>query len=136
MPDTSLTPAPGPRRFPLGKWRRAHQKDDDRLTPLMKAIKAVHSATSSASTNPEDLEKQRAGQELFGKLVTPALGLRTDPLTLRHGPVPVPAEWVRLDAGHDRNHAVLYCHGGGYTCGQLGYARVLASKLALASTRA
>ena len=47
MPDTSLTPAPGPRRFPLGKWRRAHQKDDDRLTPLMKAIKAVHSATSS-----------------------------------------------------------------------------------------
>ncbi len=133
MPDTSLTPAPGPRRFPLGKWRRAHQKDDDRLTPLMKAIKAVHSATSSASTNPEDLEKQRAGQELFGKLVTPALGLRTDPLTLRHGPVPVPAEWVRLDAGHDRNHAVLYCHGGGYTCGQLGYARVLASKLALAT---
>ena len=133
MPDTSLTPAPGPRRFPLGKWRRAHQKDDDRLTPLMKAIKAVHSATSSASTNPEDLEKQRAGQELFGKLVTPALGLRTDPLTLRHGPVPVPAEWVRLDAGHDRNHAVLYCHGGGYTCGQLGYARVLAGKLALST---
>ena len=26
---------------------------------------------------------------------------------------------------------MLYCHGGGYTCGQLGYARILASKLAL-----
>ena len=27
----------------------------------------------------------------------------------------------------------MYCHGGGYTCGQLGYARILASKLALAT---
>ena len=45
----------------------------------------------------------------------------------------VPAEWVRLDFGHDRRHIVLYCHGGGYTCGQLGYARILASKLALAT---
>ncbi len=43
----------------------------------------------------------------------------------------VPAEWVSLEHGHDRRHAVLYCHGGGYTCGQLGYARILASKLAL-----
>ena len=28
---------------------------------------------------------------------------------------------------------ILYCHGGGYTCGQLGYARILASKMALAA---
>lgn len=47
--------------------------------------------------------------------------------------MPVPAEWVSIEAGHDRRHVVLYCHGGGYTCGQLGYARVLASKLALAA---
>ena len=100
---------------------------------MMKAIKAVHSATSSASTSPDDLERQRAGQELFGRLVTPAAGLRFDSLTIRHGAVPVPAEWVSQEDGHDRRHVVLYCHGGGYTCGQLGYARVLASKLALAS---
>ena len=45
----------------------------------------------------------------------------------------IPAEWISLEHGHDRRHAVLYCHGGGYTCGQLGYARILASKLALAT---
>lgn len=28
-----------------------------------------------------------------------------------------------------RNHAILYCHGGGYTSGNLGYSRPLASKL-------
>ena len=38
-----------------------------------------------------------------------------------------------MNQGHDRRHVVLYCHGGGYTCGQLGYARVLASKLALST---
>lgn len=30
-------------------------------------------------------------------------------------------------------HAILYCHGGGYTSGNLGYSRVLASKLAHAT---
>ena len=38
--------------------------------------------------------------------------------------------WARPECGHDRHHVVLYCHGGGYTSGNLGYARVLASKLA------
>ena len=97
------------------------------LGPMMRAIKAVHSATDHTSTTPEDLERQRAAQELFAKLVTPSLGIRSVALNI-HG---LPAEWVSLEHGHDRRHAVLYCHGGGYTCGQLGYARILASKLAL-----
>lgn len=99
----------------------------DELGPMMRAIKAVHSVTDHTSTSPEDLERQRAGQELFGRLVTPSLGIRNDGLTVGI----IPAEWVSLEHGHDRRHAVLYCHGGGYTCGQLGYARILASKLAL-----
>lgn len=120
-------------RSKLHRARRKVSTESDQLTPMMRAIKAVHSVTSSGSTNPDDLERQRAGQELFGRLVSPTLGLRNDPLTIHKGPVPVPAEWVSIEAGHDRRHVVLYCHGGGYTCGQLGYARVLASKLAIAA---
>ena len=103
-------------------------QDADKLDPMMRAIKAMHSVTNAQSTAPEDLERQRAGQELFGKLVAPSLGIRNDGFTLNGA---IPAEWVSIEAGHDRRHAVLYCHGGGYTCGQLGYARILASKLAL-----
>lgn len=95
----------------------------EELGPMMRAIKAVHTVASS-----EDLDKQRAGQELFSRLVTPSLGIRVDSLTIGGT---LPAEWVSLEHGHERRHAVLYCHGGGYTCGQLGYARILASKLAL-----
>ena len=102
------------------------RQNADELGPMMRAIKAVHSVTGSTSTLPEDLERQRAAQELFGRLVTPAFGIRSDGLTVGS----IPAEWVSLEHGHDRRHAVLYCHGGGYTCGQLGYARILASKLA------
>lgn len=102
-------------------------QDADQLAAMMRAIKAVHSVTDNTSTSPADLERQRAGQELFGRLVAPSQGIRSDSLTVGE----IPAEWVSLEHGHDRRHAVLYCHGGGYTCGQLGYARILASKLAL-----
>ena len=39
------------------------------------------------------------------------------------------AAWMRRKAPHKRKRAILYCHGGGYTSGNLGYSRVLASKL-------
>lgn len=91
--------------------------------PMMRAIKAVHTFASSA-----DWERQRAGQEMFSRLVTPSIGIGAASVTIGGN---LPAEWISLDHGHERRHAVLYCHGGGYTCGQLGYARILASKLAL-----
>ena len=105
------------------------EQNPDDLGPMMRAIKAVHSISDHTSTTPEDLERQRAAEELFARLVTPGIGIRSDSLTVGS----IPAEWVSLEHGHDRRHAVLYCHGGGYTCGQLGYARILASKLALAT---
>ena len=122
------------KRIPLKRLHRLRNArkqaaETDDLTPMMKAIKAVHSVTSTGSTQPEDLERQRAAQELFGRLVTPNLLINTTPITVNN----VSAEWVRMNQGHDRRHVVLYCHGGGYTCGQLGYARVLASKLALST---
>ena len=104
--------------------KRLNAEKTEQLGPMMKAIKAVHSVASA----PDNLERQRAGQELFSRLVTPTLGIRTDSLILSGK---VPAEWISVDHGHDRNRAVLYCHGGGYACGQLGYARILASKLAI-----
>ena len=39
------------------------------------------------------------------------------------------AAWVKPDWPHDRRRVILYCHGGGYTSGNLGYSRPLASKL-------
>ena len=105
------------------------EQNPDDLGPMMRAIKAVHSISDHTSTTPEDLERQRAAEELFARLVTPGIGIRSDSLTVGS----IPAEWVSLEHGHDRRHAVLYCHGGGYTSGNLGYSRVLSSKLAHAT---
>lgn len=97
-----------------------------RLAPMMRALKAIRTATSSESMEPEDLERERAGQELLGRLVTPMIGMTWEPFELSG----MNAAWVRPDRGHDKRRAILYCHGGGYTSGNLGYSRPLASKLA------
>ena len=76
--------------------------------------------------NVEDLEKQRKGQELLGRLVAPMAGMSWEPFELDG----MNCAWVRPHRGHDRRRAILYCHGGGYTSGNLGYSRILASKLA------
>ena len=93
------------KRIPLKRLHRLRTArkqavEADELTPMMKAIKAVHSVTSTGSTQPEDLERQRAAQELFGRLVTPNLLSNTTPITINS----VPAEWVRMNQGHDRRH--------------------------------
>ena len=65
------------------------EQNPDDLGPMMRAIKAVHSISDHTSTTPEDLEHQRAAQELFGRLVTPSIGIRNDSLTVGS----IPAEW-------------------------------------------
>lgn len=115
----------------LRALRPQRSQDADRLDPMMRALKAIHSATRPDSTAPEDLERQRAGQELLGRLVSPPLGLRYAAMPLEGPGGPIPAEWAVPEAAHQTRQVILYCHGGGYTCGQLGYARVLASKLAM-----
>lgn len=100
--------------------------EERRLDPMMRALKALHSATNAESMAPEDLEKQRAGQELLGRLAAPMIGMELENFDLAG----MPAAWVRPDRSHDRRRAILYCHGGGYTSGNLGYARPLAAKLA------
>lgn len=109
-----------------GKKEEKAGKEDRRLAPMMRALKAIHSVGAPDSMNPEDLAKQRAGQELLGRLAAPMIVMKKwEPFSLK-GMV---AAWVKPDWPHDRRRVILYCHGGGYTSGNLGYSRPLASKL-------
>ena len=100
--------------------------EERRLQPMLRALKAIHSASNPESMELEDLERQRAGQEVLGRLAAPMLGMSFEPFDLAG----MSAAWVQPDRGYDRRRAILYCHGGGYTSGNLGYARPLAAKLA------
>lgn len=104
--------------------KRKAKAEEKRLALMMRALKAVHSATSPEPMTPKDLERQRAGQELLGRLVTPMIGMKWESFDLSG----MKAAWVRPEWGHDRQKVILYCHGGGYTSGNLGYSRPLASK--------
>ncbi len=97
--------------------------------PILAALRKVHSIASPASTAPEDLKRQRLGQEALGRLLTPPIGFSWEPFSIEG----IPAAWVRPEGGHDRSKMILYCHGGGYTSGTLGYARLLAARMALAT---
>lgn len=105
-------------------------REDHRLAPMMRALKAIHSVGTPDSMNPEDLAKQRAAQELLGRLAAPMIVLKKwEPFRLKG----MAAAWVRPDWPHDKHRVILYCHGGGYTSGNLGYSRPLASKLTSAT---
>ena len=105
------------------KWKIL--KSEPRLDPAMRVLKAIHSAGTPEELNPEDLKKQRRNQEILGNLAAPMTGMEWVPLTIQG----IPAAWMKLQRPHKKKHAVLYCHGGGYTSGNLGYSKVLASKL-------
>ncbi|MBS6366866.1 MAG: alpha/beta hydrolase [Clostridiales bacterium] len=106
---------------------RAQAAEQKQTSAILAALRAIHSAASPDSMEPEDLERQRKGQELLGRLITPMLGLSWEPFELACG---IPAAWVRPKRGHTPHQVILYCHGGGYTSGNLGYSRILATKLA------
>ena len=96
---------------------------------ILAALRKAHSIASPASTAPENLKRQRLGQEALGRLLTPPIGFSWEPFEIDG----IPAAWVRPEGGHDRSKIILYCHGGGYTSGTLGYARLIASRMALAT---
>ena len=113
--------------LPLKK--KKNEAESPRLDPLMRALKALHSAGAPETMTEEELEHQRRSQEVLGRLTAPMAGMDYEEFSLGG----MNAAWMQLKAPHGSRHAILYCHGGGYTCGQLGYARILASKLALAT---
>lgn len=91
----------------------------------MRVLKAIHSAGRPEELTPEELQKQRRNQEILGNLAAPMNGMEWDSLDI-HG---ISAAWMKLQRPHKKKHAILYCHGGGYTSGNLGYSKVLASKM-------
>lgn len=106
------------------------RENADEMDTLMRAIKAVHSvAVNANSVAEEDLARQRASQEKFSKLITPSSQVSYEGINVQS----IACEWVRPEFAHNERNVILYCHGGGYTAGGLGYARVLAAKMALAT---
>lgn len=97
--------------------------EERRLQLVMKALKSIH---TTVDMEAEALDRQRKGQELLGRLVAPMRGMDYEEFDLNG----LKCSWVRPQRGYARQYAILYCHGGGYTSGNLGYSRILASKLA------
>ena len=58
------------------------EAEERRLAPMMRALKAIHSASSPESMRPEDLKRQRAAQEVLGRLITPMIGMKWAPFEL------------------------------------------------------
>lgn len=103
--------------------------EDRKLRPMMKALKAVHNAVELQSMTPEELESLRKRLDALGRLITPMIGMDWEPTHIGS----IPAAWTVPDRGHDRRRVILYCHGGGYITGNLGYTRILSSRLAHAT---
>ena len=116
-------------KLPLLMKKKRSAADSPRLDPLMRALKALHSAGAPEDMTAEELERQRRSQEVLGRLTAPMAGMDCEEFSLSG----MNAAWTRLKAPHGSRHAILYCHGGGYTSGNLGYSRVLSSKLAHAT---
>lgn len=107
------------------KYKLGGQPGELKLAPFMRLLKAVHSLQEPETMTTEDLEKQRRSQEALGNMAASMSGLVWEPFALGG----MDAAWMRLEREHIRRRVILYCHGGGYTSGGLGFSKVLASKL-------
>ncbi len=94
----------------------------------MKAMKAVN-FMSGRSVGEAELKNHRKAVEKAGRLAAPKGNVSIEQFTVGD----IACEAVRPDFAYNPSYAVLYAHGGGYTSGGLGYARVLAVKLAVAT---
>ena len=97
--------------------KKKSEAENAHLDPLMRALKALHSAGAPESMTAEELERQRRSQEVLGKLTAPMTGMDYEEFALSG----MSAAWTRLKAPHGSRHAILYCHGGGYTRGHTNH---------------
>ena len=111
------------------KYKLGGEPGELKLAPFMRLLKAVHSLQEPETMTTEDLEKQRRSQEALGSMAAAMGGLVWEPFELAG----MDAAWMRLERPHKRRRVILYCHGGGYTSGGLGFSKVLASKLTRAT---
>lgn len=107
--------------------RNRKEEDPEKMDFLMKTIKAVHSATTSQDVySADEMEKRRANVDAFARLITPIGVVAEEQFEVGH----INCEWIRPTFAHRVDKVILYCHGGGYISGGLGYARILGAKLA------
>lgn len=106
------------------------EEDPEKMDFLMKTIKAVHSATTvMEDVTAQQLEKQRTNTDAFSRLITPMSSVEDEAFEVDG----IQCEWVKPGFAHRVDKVIMYCHGGGYISGGLGYARILAAKLAIAT---
>ena len=106
-----------------------HQEDENiKMSPLMKAMKAAHSVVGNSGTLVlEELEKRRKSAETVSKLATPHANITYEKFMIGE----IDAQWAFPKLAFPKKPIILYCHGGGFSNGGLGYAGVLSGKLAL-----
>ena len=92
----------------------------------MKALKAVN-FISDGSVSGQKLMRHRAAMERAGR-IAPKGDVEVSEFTVGT----VRCEAIRPEYAHNPGYAVLFVHGGGYVCGGLSYAQILASKMAAA----
>ncbi len=96
--------------------------------PLLMALKAVN-FISGSSMNEADLKRHRIVMERAGRLAAPKGDITKTNFTVGK----IRCEEIRPELAHNPEYAILYAHGGGFVTGRLNYARILASKLAMAT---
>ena len=96
--------------------------------PLIKALKAVN-FISGKNTTETELKKHRKLAEWAGRLAAPKGDVEI--ISFKVGKIR--CEAIKPIFAHNPRYAILYAHGGGYVSGGLGYARILAAKMAMAT---
>ena len=66
--------------LPLKK--KKNEAESPRLDPLMRALKALHSAGAPETMTEEELEHQRRSQEVLGRLTAPMAGMDYEEFSL------------------------------------------------------
>lgn len=84
--------------------------NEKRNQNLMQVIKRMHGLVE----NP-DLEKHRQSQDYIGSI----LGNSKEVTYTEADMDGVRGEWVSVNRPHMRKYVILYCHGGGYSTGEL-----------------
>ena len=102
-------------------------KTDKKLSPLMMAVRTFHTALKeNEEYTPEQLQAQRDGMELFSRLAVTDRGISRKEFRINE----MKCEAIRPAEVRHPGKVVMYCHGGGFTCGDLKYAKVLGIRIA------
>ena len=81
------------------------------------------------ASSPEEIKRHRKQAELAGRLATP----KGDTERRRFRIGGIRCEEIKPVSSFNPDYVILYCHGGGYVSGGLGYAGNLSVKLATAT---